>query len=78
MLISAEHELFSAYNYEKGKQQLVVSHLLAEKFACSAMLSKKKMQLLVIKDLLAVIKRCFLMKMSVNEIQHVYQFLREN
>ena len=38
MLNSAEHEIFSANKYENAND----SYLLAEKFSCSAMFSKKE------------------------------------
>ena len=45
MLNSAKHKVFSANNYEyafSAKLLLAFSYLLAEKFSCSAMLSKKE------------------------------------
>ena len=41
MLISAEHEIFSANEYENANNS-AFSYLLAEKFSCSAMFSKKE------------------------------------
>ena len=38
MLNSAEHDIFSANKYENAN----ISYLLAEKFSCSAMFSKKE------------------------------------
>ena len=49
MLNSTEHEIFSANKYEL---KLAFSYLLAEKFSCSAMLSKKKCEIVSIWDLL--------------------------
>ena len=40
MLNSAEHEILSANKYENAK--LAFSYLLAEKFSCLAMFSKKE------------------------------------
>ena len=50
MLNSAEHEIFSANKYENTKNSWHF-HILAGKFSCSAMFSKKNVA--VIGDLLA-------------------------
>ena len=42
MLNSAEHEVFSANKYENAKNSLAFLYLLAEKFSCSVMFSKKE------------------------------------
>ena len=43
MLNSAEHEIFSANKYENANNScFFFSYLLAEKFSCSAMFSKKE------------------------------------
>ena len=42
MLNLAEHEIFSANKYENANGIFIFIKILAEKFSCSAMLSKKE------------------------------------